>query len=146
MKHLKLLVIVIAVGAVFLFIVGCSGAGAGAGSTCTLSGSVATPAIAPIVPDGTYVYLKLVANGGSSGASAVYWTRAQFSGGTASYSISGIASGVYTGWVFIDMNDNAPNNSTAMPDTGDYGLQTGQQIDISSDRTQNVGPNGWNLV
>lgn len=93
--------------------------------------------------NGTYVYLKLVTSGGAYTAAALYWTRSAFSGGGASYSISGIAAGTYTGWVFIDMNGDAPNNSSALPDPGDYGLSAGQPITISGDQTQNVGVNGW---
>lgn len=95
-------------------------------STYTLSGSVASPPVTPT--DGTYVYLKLVANGGSASAAALYWTRSPFSGGSASYSISGIAAGTYT----------APDNSSALPTPGDYSTQNGQQITIESNQTQNV--------
>ena len=125
----------------FSVVLGCSAPGAGS-PTYTLSGSVATPQGAT-VGNGTYVYLKLVANGGASSAAALYWTRSAFSGGSASYSISGILGGTYTGWVFIDMNGDAHDASTAMPDTDDYAIQNGQQIAISGDETQNVSQDGW---
>ena len=105
-------------------------------STYTLSGSVASPPVTPT--DGTFVYLKLVANGGAASAAALYWTRSPFAGGSASYSISGIAAGTYTGWAFVDMNHTAPDNSSALPTPGDYSTQNGQQITTESNQTQNV--------
>ena len=107
-----------------------NGGGGPSSSTYTLSGSVASPN-GVTVNNGTYVYLKLVTNGGGSTAAALYWTRSAFSGGSANYGISGIAAGTYTGWVFIDMDGSSPNNSSAMPNTGDWGIPTGQQITIS---------------
>jgi len=76
---------------------------------------------------------------------ALFWTRSNaFLGGSASYSITGIPiAGTYTAYAFIDMNANAPDNSTAMPDSGDYYLQAGQQISISGNQTLNLGPSGW---
>jgi uncharacterized protein (DUF2141 family) len=139
--------VVVVFGAISLALAGCSAANASGGGntsnlTYTLSGSVATPNGAT-VNNGTYVYLKLVTSGGAFTAPALYWTRGAFSGGSASYSISGISAGTYTGWVFIDMNGDAPDNSSALPDTGDYSLSAGQPITISGDQTQNVGVNGW---
>ena len=111
-------------------------------STYTLSGSVAQPT-GVTVPIGTHVYLKLVVNGGASSSAALYWTRTAFSSGSATYSVGRIIAGTYTGWAFIDMNGDAPDNSSAMPDAGDWGTTSGAQITISGDQTQDLSPDGW---
>lgn len=114
------------------------------GTSDTLSGTFASPD-GVTVPDGIYGYLKLVISGGLPTDPALYWTRSNaFSGGSASYSITGIAvAGTYTSYAFIDMNANALNNATAMPDSSDSYRQTGQQIAISGNQTLNLGSSGW---
>jgi hypothetical protein len=109
----------------------------------TLSGTWASPSGIG-VPNGVYGYLKLVAGVGLPTDQALYWTRSNaFSGGSASYSISGIAARTYTAYAFIDMNANAPNSAAAMPDSSDSYLQTGQQVNISGNQTLNLGSSGW---
>ena len=109
----------------------------------TLLGTFASPD-GVTVPDGIYGYLKLVPNGGAPTDPALYWTRSKaFSGGSAGYSITGIAPGTYTAYAFIDMNANAPDNASAMPDSSDFYLQTGQEIAISGSQVLNLGPGGW---
>jgi len=140
MKRVLWLVSVLTV----LVLVGCSGGGNS--STYTLSGSVATPDGATGI-DGKYAYLKLVQNGGSASSPALYWTKSTpFSGGSATYSVSGIAAGTYTGWAFINMNDSAPSDSSAMPDAGDYATPDGEQISISGDRTLNLDSSAMQQV
>jgi uncharacterized protein (DUF2141 family) len=108
-----------------------------------LSGTWASPS-GVTVPNGVYGYLKLVASGGLSTAQALYWTRSSgFSGGSSSYSIAGIAAGTYTVWAFIDMNANAANDSTSMPDAADYFLQSGKQVNISGNQILNFDSSGW---
>jgi hypothetical protein len=110
---------------------------------CKLSGTWAIPG-SITVPNGIYGYVKLVASGGLPTDQALYWTRSnESSGGSAGYSIAGIAAGSYTVWAFIDVNGNAPNNASALPDAGDYSLQTGMSITISGNQTLNLGPSGW---
>jgi hypothetical protein len=46
-------------------------------------------------------------------------------------------------YAFIDMNANAPDNATAMPDSSDFYLQAGQQVTIAGNQTLNLGPSGW---
>ncbi len=109
----------------------------------TLSGAWASPS-GIIVPDGIYGYLKLVANGAPPTDQALYWTRSSaFSGGSASYAITGITAGTYAAYAFIDMNANAPNDATAMPDSMDCYLQAGQQAIISGNQTLDLGSSGW---
>ncbi len=124
----------------------CIGFGLAACSNVTgysLSGSVASPSQGPTVPDGTYVYLKLVASGGAATYPALYWTRAAFAGGSAIYSITGIAAGSYTGWAFIDIDGQALDGPSAMPDASDYSTASGQSITIPATQTQNLGAGGW---
>jgi hypothetical protein len=108
-----------------------------------LSGTWASPS-GVTVPNGVYGYLKLVASGGLPTAQALYWTRSSgFSGGSSSYSIAGIAAGTYTVYAFIDMNANAANDSTSMPDAADYFLQSGKQVNISGNQILNFDSSGW---
>jgi hypothetical protein len=103
-----------------------------------LSGTWVIPS-GSIAPNGIYGYLKLVTSGGLSTGQALYWTRSsEFSSGGASYSIAGIAAGTYTVWAFVDVNGNAPNNASALPDSGDYFLEAGKQVTISGDQTLNL--------
>ena len=103
-----------------------------------LSGNWVIPS-ASIAPNGIYGYLKLVASGGLPTDQALYWTRSsEFTSGGASYSMAGIAAGTYTVWAFVDVNGNAPNSASALPDSGDYYLETGKLITISSDQTLNL--------
>jgi hypothetical protein len=108
----------------------------------TLSGTFASPG-GVNVSNGIHAYLKLVPIGGLPTDRSVFWTRSNpFSGGSASYSVPCIAE-TYTAYAFIDMNGNAPGDGTAMPDSSDFYLQTGQQVTISGNQTLDLGPGGW---
>ncbi|HUI71920.1 MAG TPA: hypothetical protein VL354_15480 [Spirochaetia bacterium] len=143
----RFLAVAAVLGVMLVVLAGCPAASSG-GATYTLSGSVATPTGATV--DNTmYVYLKLVTNGGSSTSTALYWTRAQFSGGTANYSISGISTGTYTGWAFIDIKHtyDANPSSSVQPVSGDYGTQSpGATITISGNQTENLDSSSMTLV
>jgi len=103
----------------------------------TLSGTLTQSAA-----NGKITYLKLVAQGDFYTATALYRTNSTvFSGGSATYSKSGIAAGFYTAYVFIDMNGNA-NASDPLPDTGDY-FTTTIVIFTTLDITQNIAEFSW---
>jgi hypothetical protein len=110
-----------------------------AAESYTLSGSLIKTGIV----DGTYAYLKLVAKGGAPTDATLYWTRsAPYSGGTALYSISGIAEGTYTGYAFIDVNGDAPNSSAAMPGSGDWAAGPSADFVMNVDQTSIDIPEG----
>jgi hypothetical protein len=112
--------------------------GGGLEQVYKLSGTWGIPS-GSVAPNGIYGYLKLVTSGGLPTDQALYWTRSsEFPSGSASYSIVGIAAGTYTVWAFVDVNGNAPNSASALPDSGDYYLETGKQITISGDQTLNL--------
>jgi hypothetical protein len=92
--------------------------------------------------NGLYAYLKIVVNGGASDSPTLYSTRSTaFSGGTATYSLSGIAAGTYTGYAFIDVNGNIS------PDAGDFVTDGGGQITVSANVTNQDIPNeAWVLI
>ena len=115
-----------------------------AAKSYTLSGSLIKTGIV----NTTYGYLKLVAKGGAPTDATLYWARsAPFSGGTATYSISGIAQGTYTGYAFIDVNGDAPNSSTAMPGSGDWAAGPSPDLVMNADQTSIDIPEGdWTLM
>ncbi len=109
-------------------------------SGSTLSGTLTKSG----VPDGTRAYLKLVARGQSSTAPALYFTSsAPFALGKATYSVSGVKDGSYTGWAFIDMNGNAAGDATSMPDTGDYATAHGGEITVQGDTVADIPEVAW---
>ncbi len=109
----------------------------------TLSGAWPSPTGATI-PDGVFGYIKLTASGGSPTDAALYWSQSTaFSGGSASYSVTGIAAGSYTAWAFIDANANAPNSDASFPDPGDWVLQAPKQVTIAGELTLNFDPGEW---
>ena len=142
----RFLAVVAVLGVMLVVLAGCPAASSGGGSTTyTISGSVATPSIAAGgIPDGTYAYLKLVKRGDPYTATPLYLTTAQFSGGTAHYSISGISAGDYTGWAFIHITSGSVSQSSPLPSIGDYVTDSPLQISFPPDQpSQNPDPGSW---
>jgi hypothetical protein len=108
-------------------------------NTYTLSGTLVKAGA-----DGKYAYGKLVAGpGGSSSATALYSVKSNaFASGAATYSVTDVAPGSYTAWVFIDMNGNGASSQN--PDTNDY-YASGDVVIGSTDVTLNVPEAGWTL-
>ena len=117
-----------------------SGCGGDSSDTTTLSGTLTKSGVA----DGTYAYLKLVAQGAAVTSTTLFWTRSTaFSSGHATYALADIKHGVYTGYAFIDVNGNAAGNASSMPDSGDWGTNGGQNFDMSKDQTGDLPEQTW---
>jgi len=129
--------LVLAVGA------GCdedSDSGAGSTTTYTLSGNLIKSGVS-----GVRGYLKLVAPGAPSTSAPKYWTSSTvFSNGTATYTFSGVATGSYDGYAFIDMNGSSAGGASAFPDAGDWTAGPGE-ITITGNQVQNVQEDDWEL-
>lgn len=93
--------------------------------------------------DGKTAYIKLVVKGGTYTAAPIYYTTTVFSEGSASFSKSYVKVDEYTVWIFIDTNDNAAGDGTSLPDSGDYVIAEGRDIDMASDQTVNVDEGDW---
>ena len=93
-------------------------------------------------PDGVRVYVKLVARGGGSAATALYSTvSGLFSGGKATFSLTGVKNGSYTRHAFIDMNENASGDWGA--DYGDYVTDGGSDIEVNGDTVLDIPDVEW---
>jgi ABC-type phosphate transport system substrate-binding protein len=111
--------------------------------TATISGAITQSN----APDGVKCYMKLVAHGGSSSAAALYFAASsEFSGGQATYSMPGVKHGSYTGYAFIDMNNNAAGDNTSMPDAGDYVTDEGGDVVIDGDWVSDIPQEAWILL
>ncbi len=88
------------------------------GEWSTFSGYIVSGTLTCAGAGGTNAYLKLVVQGGAYDAAAIYETETEFSGNTAAYAATGIATGNYTAWIFVDLDGNA-NSSNPLPDSGD---------------------------
>jgi hypothetical protein len=123
--------------------VGCdddSGSTSGPATTYTVSGMFIKSGVA----DGVHGYAKLVAWGAAETAPPVYFAvTAPFSGGTAAYSLSGVAAGSYYGYAFIDVNGDAVGGGTSMPDAGDWATDGAGEVVISRDTTYNIPEDAW---
>jgi hypothetical protein len=112
--------------------------------TYTLTGTLnCTTTRGPVNPaNGKTAYLKLVSAGGDSTADALYGTSTVFSDANASYSVSGVAKGTYSLWVFIDMDDDAvsPNYHA---DQLDYILSASKTVDVTGDTSKNILDVDW---
>jgi hypothetical protein len=127
----------------FVVVVSLAAAGCGGDSeSFTISGTLSKSGVA----DGTYGYVKLVASGGAATAPALYWGRAPFSGGKASYSVPGIASGTYSGWGFIDVNKDAAGDGSSQPDAGDWATSTSQTISMTADQVVDLPEVAWTTL
>ncbi len=119
---------------------GCDDSGSPA-ETYTLSGTLSRSGV-----DGEYAYLKLVTPGAGAGAAALYSAMSTaFSSTSATYTVSGIASGTYDGYAFIDMNGNAAATGYA-PDSGDYATETPAVLSMTADRVQDIAEGVWSLL
>lgn len=114
MKRAISLVLVALLAAVGLIVSSCDEAGSG-GSGYTVSGTLYHYSAS----DGTKAYAKLVQAGGSEYSQALYFASATFVDGEARYSVSGIAGGTYNVYCFVDLDGNAPGDSSSAPDSGD---------------------------
>ncbi len=100
----------------------------------TLSGSLSKSGVA----DGVFGGVKVVTEGDSITAPALYWAEtAAFNGGTAAYSISGIPPGNYSVYAFIDVNANAVWGPSAMPEAKDWSVTGSTDITIAADQILN---------
>ena len=108
--------------------------------TATVSGT----AYLSTAPDGVKVYMKLVASGADSTATALYFTASEpFSSGEATYTLTGVENGSYTGYAFIDMNENAAGDDTSMPDDGDYVTDGGGDLVVNGDTVSDIPEVAW---
>ena len=114
MKRTISLVLVALLAMVGFVVSSCDEAGGG-GSGYTVSGTLYHYS----ATDGTKAYAKLVEAGGSEYSEALYFASTTFSDGEAPYSVSGIAGGSYSLYVFVDLDGSAPGDSSSMPDSGD---------------------------
>jgi len=109
----------------------------------SLSGTLNKTGIA----DGTFAAVKLVNAGEPMTATALYWAKsAPFSGGIASYSITGIAPGAYSAYAFIDVKGDVAFGPSAMPDSGSWADTDSQDISITDDQTLNFPDSSFSLV
>jgi len=123
-----------------LLIMSCTNAGSSSPMTYTLSGTLSKTGVS----DGVFGYVKLVVHGGAGDATALYWARSsQFVSDVATYSITSIAEGSYTGYAFIDTNDNAAGDGTSMPDSGDWATDGGGDFAINTDQVFDLPDGAW---
>jgi hypothetical protein len=95
--------------------------------------------------NGRFGYVKLVALGGAGDAPALYWAKSSpFFSHTATYALTNIAEGSYTGWAFIDMDGDATGDSTSMPDKdNDVATDGGGDFTIDRDQVVNLIDTDW---
>jgi len=94
-------------------------------------------------PNGTFVYAKLVASGGSILAPAIYSTSGIFNGGSATLKVNSINEGSYMGFIFIDLDGNAdPENP--LPDNGDAAVASDGDLIINKDTVISVEE--WDIL
>ncbi len=94
------------------------------------------------VVDATMAYLTIVDAGDEWDDPSLHRAEASFSGGEAPYSIEGIATGDYTIYAYIDVDDSSPGG-IAGPNLGDY--VTDADISIDSDEVLHAEEGAWNL-
>ena len=99
------------------------------------------------VADGTFGGVKLVSAGDTMTAAATYWAKSTpFSGGSASYSIEGIAPDEYSVYAFIDVNGDVAWGPAAVPDSGSWASTDSQDITMNDDETLNFQDNSFSTV
>jgi hypothetical protein len=125
---------------VALSITGCMGSGMSSSKTYTISGTLTNYS----VPDDVYGYVKLVAPGGAGEDAALSWAKSgPFLSGVASYSITNIPAGSYTGYAFIDADGDAAGDGTSMPDNDDWATDGGQDLTLDSDQVIDLPDDAW---
>ncbi len=112
-------------------------------ATYTLTGTINKTGIA----DGTFGEIKLVSPDDPMTAAAKYWAKsAPFSGGSASYSIEGIAPDDYSIYAFIDVNGDIALGPSAAPGSGSWASTDSQDITMNDDETLNFPDNSFSIV
>jgi len=97
--------------------------------------------------DGELAYLKLVASGAAPDTQAIYFAvSTPFSAGTATYSVTGIDEGQYTGYAFIDVNGNATGDESSLPDSGDFITDEGADVNMTGDLTLDINESDWSQL
>lgn len=102
------------------------------------SGTLAKAGIA----DGTVAHVRIVGPGADYDADAAWSTEGVFAGGTAAYSIDGVAGGSWRCWIFIDEDANAVAGNP-LPDTGDWVLPAPVDLAVDVDQGVDVADADW---
>jgi hypothetical protein len=105
----------------------------------TMSGTVTKSGIA----NGTTAYFKLVHQGDSASAPALYSGSATYAGEGTPFSVPDIAAGTYSAYAFFDVDGNNADPDNPMPDSGDW-VAENTSITIEGDNTNNnIGEADW---
>lgn len=136
----KWLPVLVMVTAFSLVCLGCGDSGTGPSETYTVSGTLNKLDIA----DGVLGYAVLGTMGPDSSLNLIYTCESlPFDGGSASYTMSGVAAGTYYFMAVIDVNGNFTWDG---PDLGDWvaGMDW-DEVTIDQDTVINVTENDWEL-